>query len=191
MARYTGPKNRLSRREGQDLFGRGLKLRRANVPPGQHGPKGARRQSEYGLQLREKQKAKRTYGIMERQFRRYVRMPGSLLRWLETRLDNVVYRLGFVPSRAMARQLIGHHHVLVNDRVVSVPSYQVQPGEIISLAHKALEMPVVKTRLAAAVPALPEWLKRQAAVGRVVRAPRREDIDSHIDESLVVEFYSR
>jgi small subunit ribosomal protein S4 len=134
MARYTGPKDRLSRREGTDLFGKGIKLTRITVPPGQHGPKGLRRVSQYGRQLREKQKVKRFYGIFENQFRRYVNEAlksrgntgEALLVNLEKRLDNVVYRLGFASSRPGARQLVSHKHVLVNGNRVNIPSYQVR-----------------------------------------------------------------
>ncbi|KKU29184.1 MAG: 30S ribosomal protein S4 [Candidatus Amesbacteria bacterium GW2011_GWA2_47_11b] len=193
MARYTGPKNRLSRREGLDLFGRGNKLRRAQVPPGQHGPKGIRRVSDYGAQLREKQKAKRLYGLLEKQFHRYYetasRNPGNtgatLLSLLESRLDNTVYRLGFVPTRAMARQLVGHYHVLVNSRPVNIPSYQVRPGDIITFGPK-IKLPAPE---AEAVP--PSWLSRKALVGKVERLPERADIDTSINDQLIVEYYSR
>ena len=200
MARYTGPKNRLSRREGQDLFGRGNKLRRAQVPPGQHGPKGIRRVSDYGAQLREKQKAKRQYGLLEKQFRRYYETashnPGNtgstLLSLLETRLDNTVYRLGFVPTRAMARQLVGHYHILINSKLLNIPSYQVRPGDVITLCPKALAMPVVKIRLEEAAQYVPPaWLSRQNAVGKVNRVPERADIDTSINDQLIVEYYSR
>lgn len=153
MARYTGPKDRLSRREGFDLFGKGAKLTRLSVPPGVHGPKGAARQpSQYGRQLREKQKVRRIYGVMERQFRKYInqalRSRGNtgevLLILLEKRLDNIVFRLGFTPTRMMARQLVSHRHVLVNDMKVNIPSYQVKKGDVIMLTAKALEMPPVK-----------------------------------------------
>lgn len=199
MAKYTGPKNRLSRREGLDLFGRGNKLRRATVPPGQHGPKGTRRPSEYGIQLREKQKVKRIYAIMEKQFRTYferaAKFRGStgekLLVLLETRLDNVVYRLGFVPTRAMARQLVSHRHVLVNGQVANIPSFQVKVGDTISLGPKAQGMPIVLGRLSEENLSTPVWLTRQATVGKVVGLPTRADIDSPITEQLIVEYYSR
>src|SRR3989344_4324003 len=146
MARYTGPKNRLSRREGMDLFGKGAKLRRAAQPPGQHGPKGTRRSSDYAAQLREKQKTRRLYGIMEAQFRKYFEIsagvPGKtgevLLQTLETRLDNVVYRLGFAATRAMARQMVSHGHVMVGGKVVNIPSFLVKVGNIITLDPKIL-----------------------------------------------------
>lgn len=199
MARYTGPKNRLSRREGIDLFGKGNKLRRAAQIPGQHGPKGSRRPTDYGTQLREKQKTKRLYGITERQFARYVKKATAirgktgeaLLRILESRLDNVVYRLGFTNTRNMARQLVSHGHVLVGDRKMSTPSFLVKPGQMVTLDAKAVIIPVVKERLENPEIHLPAWLERQASVGKVLALPNRSDIDSQIDEQLIVEFYSR
>ncbi len=199
MARYTGPKNRLSRREGQDLFGKGNKLRRANQPPGQHGPKGTRRQSDYGVQLREKQKTRRIYGIMERQFHKYfekaAKYRGStgsrLLQLLELRLDNVVYRLGFASTRAMARQLVAHGHVLVDGQVVTIPSYQTKIDQTVTLDTKAQKMPVIAARLEDKELPTPAWLVRQAAVGKIASLPSREDVDGNINEQLIVEFYSR
>lgn len=206
MARYTGPKNRLSRRENIDL---GLKtagtngharlLRRLNVPPGQHGAKGRRKISSYGLQLREKQRAKTMYGVMERQFRRYfsqaIKKRGAtgevLLQLLETRLDNVVYRLGFAPTRAAARQLVSHGHVRINTKKVQIPSYQVSEDAIVSLKEKSMEMPVVKELLANKEPLIPAWLSRQGPVGKVIGLPKRQDIDVLLNEQLIVEFYSR
>jgi len=198
MSRYTGPKNRLSRREGVDLFGKGNKLRRATVPPGMHGGKGARRLSGFGLQLREKQKTRRIYGIIEKQFRKYFetarKVRGStgevLLRLLETRLDNVVYRLGLASSRPMARQIVGHGHVLVNNCPVSIPSYQVKIGDTITLDTKIMENPVVKSLLDNSEVHLPAWLSRQAAVGKVSSLPKREEIEGPISEQLIVEYYS-
>jgi small subunit ribosomal protein S4 len=199
MARYTGPKNRLSRREGQDLFGKGAKLRRASVPPGQHGPKGARRASGFGQQLREKQKIRRIFDIMERQFRRYFEkarvVKGAtgavLLRLLETRLDNVVYRLGFAGTRSHARQLTSHGHILVNGQVVDIPSYHVRPGDMVTLDEQTLDNPHVKVRLEdSASPKPPAWLDRRAAIGKVTRLPQREDIDLPVNEQLIVEYYS-
>ena len=199
MARYTGPKNRLSRREGADLVGKEAKLRRSAQPPGQHGPKGTRRSSDYAAQLRAKQKAKRLYGIMEAQFRKYFKIaagvPGKtgevLLNLLETRLDNVVFRLGLAPTRAMARQLVSHGHVRVNGQVVTLPSYLVKIGEVITLSATALQMPVVLARLSQLDSLLPAWLDRKAAVGKITALPTRTDIDTLIDEQLIVEFYSR
>ena len=192
MARYTGPKNRLSRREGVDLFGKGTKLRRSTVPPGQHGPKGTRRVSDYGAQLREKQKAKRIYGLTEKQFHRTfveaARHPGNtgeiFFTLLETRLDNVVFRLGFVPTRAMARQIVGHRHILVNGQIVNIPSYRVRLGDVITPGSN-IQLPVSEN------PSLPAWVSRQGPAGRVDRVPQRSDIDTSIHDQLIVEYYSR
>jgi len=199
MSRYTGPKNRLSRREGFDLFGKGNKLRRATVPPGQHGPKGSRRSSDYGSQLREKQKTKRIYGIIEKQFQGYFekarRVRGKtgehLLRLLETRLDNVVYRLGFVPTRTMARQLVSHGHVQVDNAVVNIPSFQVKVNQEITLNPKALAIPVVLSRKNAPEINPPVWLSKVGLKGKIVSFPNRKEIDIPVNEQLIVEFYSR
>ncbi len=206
MSRYRGPKNRLARREGTDL---GLKtvgtkshaslLRRLNIPPGQHGPKGRRKLSDYGLQLREKQKARRIYGVLEKQFRNYyqeaLKVKGNtgetLLVQLERRLDNVIYRLGFAPTRSAARQYVSHGHIRVNNQKINFPSYQVRIGEVITLTDKARNIPVVKKLLSDEKPVIPSWLERKAAVGKVVRLPKREDIDADINEQLIVEYYSR
>lgn len=200
MAKYTGPKDRLSRREGFDLFGAGVKLTRLTVLPGMHGPKGQMRgMSRFGTQLREKQKVRRMYGVLENQFRKYVTYASkskgntgeALLSLLEKRLDNVAYRLGFAPSRPAARQLVSHRHVLVNGKRVNIPSYQVKVGETISLTSGALEIPWVKTTLANTNHQTPGWLARKAAVGKIVKEPKREDIVEPISESDIVEFYSR
>lgn len=199
MSRNTGPKNRLSRREGLDLFGKAGKLRRATVPPGQHGPKGAKRISGFGTQLREKQKTRRIFDIMERQFRRYFekarKVPGAtgevLLQLLETRLDNVVYRLGFTATRSQARQLTSHGHVVVNGRKVNIPSYQVRPGDTITLDDRSLQNPHVKVRLDEANQIQPPaWISRQASMGKIDRLPKREDISLPVTEQLIVEYYS-
>lgn len=199
MARYTGPKDRLSRREGFDLFGKGAKLTRLTVPPGVHGPKGARKTSQYGRQLREKQKVKRLYGVLERQFRNYadtaLKSKGNtgeaLLSLLERRLDNVVYRLGFTPSRPAARQLVSHKNVLIDGHVVNVPSYQVRKGETISLSGRAMKIPYIKKLLEEKDFKVAAWLKRQAAAGKITGEPKREDVLEPISEQDVVEFYSR
>jgi len=199
MARYKGPKDRLSRREGFDLFGKGAKLTRLTVPPGVHGPKGTRRQSEYGRQLREKQKVKRLYGVLEKQFRNYVmkafKTKGNtgekLMNLLEKRLDNVVYRLGFAPTRPAARQLVSHRHVLVSGKKVNIPSYQVKTGETISLSAKSMQVPYIKKLLEIKEPKIPDWILRKAAVGKINREPKREDINEPISEQDIVEFYSR
>jgi small subunit ribosomal protein S4 len=199
MARYTGPKDRRSRREGFDLYGKGAKLTRLNVPPGQHGPKGTRRQSQYGRQLREKQKAKRIYGVMEKQFRKYIdqalKSKGNtgeaLLFILERRLDNVVYRLGFAPTRPAARQMVSHRQVVVNGKKLNIPSYQVKKEDTITLTKKAMETPAVQRLLEIKDPKVPDWLERKAAAGKVKRMPEREDITEPISEQDIVEFYSR
>lgn len=191
MAHYVGPKNRLSRREGVDLFGKGNKLRRSTQVPGQHGAKRVRKVSDYGKQLREKQKVRRMYGIMERQFRRLLteasRLEGNtgenLLRLLEMRLDNVVYRLGLVPTRNMARQVVGHGHVKINNKKLNIPSYQVKIGDEISLSES-----LVRARENLSVPT---WLDRQGIIGRVVSKPVRLDTVESVSEQLIVEFYSR
>ncbi len=199
MSRYTGPKDRLSRREGFDLFGKGAKLTRLTVPPGMHGPKGIRNTSQYGKQLREKQKTKRIYGVLEKQFRKYIEIAlkskgntgERLLSLLERRLDNVVYRLGFAPTRPAARQMVSHGHVLVNGKRVNVPSYQVVAGETVGLSAKGIEIPAVKELFAQKDKEIPEWLARKAAIGKVLREPSRGDIVEPISEQDIVEFYSR
>jgi small subunit ribosomal protein S4 len=199
MSNYTGPKNRLSRREGLDLFNKGRKLRRATQPPGPHGAKGNPRQSEYGSQLREKQKTRRLYGIIEGQFRKYFEIARryrgktgeSLLILLEMRLDNVVYRLGLAPTRSNARQLVSHGHVLVNGHVLNIPSCEVKPGDEITLDAKAANIPHIKARLEDSQYHAPAWLERQAAYGKIARLPLRSDIDVPVNEQLIVEFYSR
>jgi small subunit ribosomal protein S4 len=199
MARITGPKNRLSRREGVDLFGKGNKLRRLNVPPGMHGAKGGRALSRFGAQLREKQKVKRLYGLMEKQFRKYVhqalKAKGNtglmLLTLLECRLDNVVYRLGFAPTRSSARQLVSHRHVVVDGKVVDIPSYQLKVGQTVGLKPKALEIPYIKKLVESSDYNPPSWLKRKAAFGKIESMPKREDIIEPISEQDIVEFYSR
>ena len=200
MARYTGPKDRLSRRESFDIFGKGAKLTRITVPPGVHGPKGfSRSQSQYGRQLREKQKVKRIYGVLERQFRRYVdealKTKGNtgekLISLLERRLDNVVFRLGFVPTRPLARQLVSHRHVLVNGKRVNIPSYKIKVGETIALSSRAINIPTVGKALEDADKKIPEWLKRKAAVGIIERYPTGDDVTEPISVQDIVEFYSR
>jgi len=199
MARYTGPKDKLSRREGVDLFGAGSKITRLTVPPGQHGPKGTLRQSQYGKQLREKQKVKRLYGVLERQFRGYVDKALSskgntgeaLLSLLERRLDNVVYRLGFAKTRPAARQLVSHGHIEVDGKKVSIPSYQVKVGDVVGLKEKTLGMPVIRELLAIKDVKIPSWLERKAAAGKIKSLPKREDVMEPISEQDIVEFYSR
>jgi small subunit ribosomal protein S4 len=200
MAKYVGPKDRLSRRENFDLFGAGAKLTRLTVPPGVHGPKGiSKTPSQYGRQLREKQKVKRLYGLLEKQFRRYVdealKTKGNtgeaLIVSLEKRLDNVVFRLGMAPSRPSARQIVSHGHVLVNGKKVNIPSYQLGVGDTVSLDSVAMEIPEVKKAAERKDFRIPSWLERKALVGRVIGEPKREEISEPISEQDIVEFYSR
>lgn len=201
MARYTGPKDRLSRREGFDLFGTGLKLTRLTVPPGVHGPKGTRGSSQYGKQLREKQKVKRLYGLLEKQFRKYVEASlksrgntgEKLIGFLEKRLDNVIFRLGFAPSRPAARQIVSHGHVLVDGKKVNIPSYELKVGQTVSLDAKGMAIPVVAKLLKSKDEdvKIPSWLEKKAVVGKVAREVKREDILEPISEQDIVEFYSR
>ena len=199
MAKYVGPKDRLSRRENFDLFGAGAKLTRLGVPPGVHGPKGTRGSSQYGRQLREKQKVKRLYGVLEKQFRRYVeeafRAKGNtgvaILISLEKRLDNVVFRLGLAPSRPAARQLVSHGHAMVNGKKVNIPSYKLVIGDTVSIDSTAGAIPEIRKATEDKDIKIPEWLERKALVGRVSGSPKREDITEPISEQDLVEFYSR
>ncbi|OGM24184.1 30S ribosomal protein S4 [Candidatus Woesebacteria bacterium RIFCSPHIGHO2_02_FULL_38_9] len=200
MAKYNGPKDRLSRREGFDLYGAGSKLTRLMVPPGVHGPKGVtRKPSQYGRQLREKQKVKRLYGVLESQFRRYVgealKTKGNtgnvLLFSLESRLDNVVYRLHFAESRPQARQIVSHKHVVVNGKKVNIPSYKVKVGDVVNLSGKIMESANFQKLLQEKNYIIPEWLERKGPVGRVTKMITRDDIKEPISEQDIVEFYSR
>ncbi|NLM61438.1 MAG: 30S ribosomal protein S4 [Clostridiales bacterium] len=208
MARYTDAVCRLCRREGQKLFLKGDKcysdkcpVDRRHYPPGQHG-QGRKKLSEYGLQSREKQKTRRYYGVLESQFRKYFEMaerkPGvtgtNLLQILESRLDNVVYRLGMAMSRPEARQLVRHGHFTVNGRKVNIPSYLVKPGDVIALKESSRKLEKFKAVLeanASRVP--PRWLDfdRDAVQGTVTALPEREDIDFPVEEHLIVELYSK
>lgn len=202
MARITGSKNKLARRIGVDLGLKtnGAKLaKRLSVLPGMHGRKGVRKMSEYGIQLKEKQKVKWIYGVLEKQFRRYYDVAAhsptttgsELLKLLELRLDNVVYRLRLAPTRAAARQMIVHGHVSVNSKKLDKPSYQVKTGDVIALSPKSVKIPAVADLLADENPIVPSWLERKAHVGKVSDVPTRDDVDIEINENLIVEFYSR
>lgn len=200
MARYTGPMVKLSRREGVALTDKCQKyLDRRPYPPGEHG-RGRIRQSEYLLQLREKQKTRRFYGVLEKQFRRYYqkasRAPGitgeNLLRMLEQRLDNVVYRLGFAATRRQARQLVNHGHFRVNGAKVDIPSYQVRPDDVITVKPGSNAEPIIRaaTELVASVA---PWLQADydALNGKVLKVPERSEIDTPVSEQLIVEYYSK
>jgi len=211
MARYTGPACKLCRREGQKLFLKGQKcytekcpVERRAYPPGQHGPAQARRrkQSDYATQLREKQKVKRIYGLHEKQFHNLFQaasqVPGitgdNLIIGLESRLDNVVFRLGFAVSRNAARQLVRHRHVEVNGRIVDVPSYAVSVGDEISVKMSSKDLFRIQESLEARTrPSLLEWLAldEKAKIGRMVRRPTRQDIPLSAQEQLIVELYSK
>lgn len=200
MARYTGPKDRLSRRENFDIFGKGSKLTRLSQVPGMHGPKGQMKsQSQYGKQLREKQKVKRMYGVLEKQFGTYLdeafkskgNTGDALFAILESRLDNVVYRLGFTKTRPQARQLVSHRHVLVNGKKVNIPSLRLKPGDTISLSSKALKVPNVQKLLENKEAIIPSFLKRKGGAGLFERYAKRQDLKEDINESNIIEFYSR
>ncbi|MBU1127228.1 MAG: 30S ribosomal protein S4 [Patescibacteria group bacterium] len=207
MARYTGPKCKRCRREGAKLFLKGDRCysakcpieRKGAVPPGQHGARSFRKLSEYGQQLREKQKAKRLYGVLEGQFRNYYKKASLsrastgevLLRLLESRLDNVVYRMGIAPSRSIARQLVSHGNVLIDGKKTTIASYQIKPGQVISLKNKALEIPAVKKDFSERAKKVPSWLDRKGPVGKVTRLPEKEEMETGINEQLIVEYYSK
>lgn len=205
MARNLTPIGKLSRREGVQLHPKAAKaLTRRNYAPGQHGQARRPKPSDYAVQLREKQKVKRLYGVMEKQFRRYVveaeRREGvsgeNLLRMLEQRLDNTVYRLGLAPSRQGARQLVSHAHIRLNGKKVDVPSIQVKPGDVITVKESSLKKPhfvALAEHLKDNAPTMPSWLKFDAKkmTGGVTSQPLRADSDSFIEEQLIIEFYSR
>jgi small subunit ribosomal protein S4 len=207
MARYTGPKSRLCRREGEHLFGTRCQsgkcsLDKAPGGPGQHGSRPRRKTSEYGIQLREKQKVRIRYGVLERQFRRYyhnaVRSRGvtgeTLLVTLERRLDNLVYRLGFAPSRPAARQLVRHRHFSVNDQIVDIPSYQVAPGQVIKVRDKSKRLDIIHLALRDGGRGTDlSWLRVDKArlEGELLAIPSRMEIPTTAQEQLIVELYSR
>lgn len=200
MAKYTGPKHRLLRKEGVNLSDKSSNslMRRLNTPPGVHGKKRKRRLSEYGLQLREKQKAKTTYGLLEKQFKKLVqsvrKQKGDtkdlIMSTLETRLDNVVYRLGFAKSRYMSRQFVTHGHVLVNGKKLSIPSYSVQVDDVITLSTKIQNNPNVMELFKEETPALP-FLSKKGPIGKLIRMPKTEDLQVPFDLQLIIEYYSR
>ena len=199
MGRYTGPKDRLSRREGFDIFGKGSKLTRLNIPPGVHGAKLFASRSNYGRQLREKQKVKRIYGVRERQFKRYVdtalktrgNTSDALFSLLERRLDNVVYRLNFAPTRPAARQLVSHRHVLVNGKRLNIPSYQVKIGDTITLSSKAMNIPYLREIFNEKGAKIPSWLDKKGGVGVVKSLPTLADVIEAVSAQDIIEFYSK
>ncbi|MGC3988198.1 MAG: 30S ribosomal protein S4 [Chthoniobacteraceae bacterium] len=203
MARYTGPKTKISRRFGVPIFGNSKALERKNYPPGMHGPKGSRRkQSDYALALAEKQKLRYQYGLLERQFRRYFQTALTrrgvtgliLLQLLETRLDNVVYRLGFANSRAAARQMVSHGHVAVNGRKTNISSFNLRAGDKVSVKEKTGSRNLAAKFLELTqITPVPDWLAvdKDNFSGTVTRIPSREEIAPIVNEQLVVELYSR
>ena len=207
MARYLGPKLKLSRREGGDLNLKSArrpfedKVKDANTKPGQHGKVSGTRMSDYGNQLREKQKVKRIYGLLERQFRRYFKnaeaMRGNtgtnLLLLLESRLDNVVYRMGFASTRAAARQLVSHGAIAVNGNRVNIPSASVKPGDVVSIREKARKQARIAEALELAAGSMPSWVAVDAKKfeGTFKNLPERQEFDPDVNEQLVVELYSR
>ena len=199
MARYIGPKSRIARRFGEAIFGPDKVLDKRNYAPGQHGVNRRKKSSEYGTQLAEKQKAKYTYGVLERQFRllfaKASRIKGItgeiLLQLLESRLDNIVYRLGIAPTRAAARQLVSHCHITVDGKVVNIPSYDVKPGQVVAVREKSKSLEVIATSLDGFNHSKYSWLEWNEAekAGKYLNIPQREDIPENIKEQLIVELY--
>lgn len=199
MARYTGPKARINRKFGEQVFGNAKSKK--NYPPGQHGNARRRKTSEYGIQLREKQKAKYTYGVLERQFRnlydRASRMKGVrgeiLLQLLEQRLDNVVFRLGLAPTRAAARQLVNHRHIIVDGKVLNIPSYTVKPGQVVGIRERSKNVEVIANAVQTQSHNQYAWLTWDAASlsGTFLHIPERSDIPENISEQAIVELYSK
>ena len=201
MARYTGPKTKIARKFGEPIYGSDKYYEKRNFPPGQHGAAKKRKKvSEYGLQLNEKQKAKYTYGILERQFRNIFDKASKkkgitgviLLQLIESRLDNVVYRLGIAPTRDAARQLVSHRHITVNGRVLNIPSAMLKPGDIVAVREKSKSLEVI-TKAVEGHSNTFSWLEWDSATltGKFMNYPNREDIPETINEQLIVELYSK
>jgi small subunit ribosomal protein S4 len=200
MARYTGPKAKIARRYGEPILGPCKQLKNKNYPPGQHGRGKRRKSSDYAVQLMEKQKAKYLYGVLERQFRKTfeeaARKGGvtgaNLLRLLEARLDNTVYRLGIAPTRRAARQLVSHKHITVNGHVVNIPSYSLRPGDVVGVREKSKSLEVVTKTLSSRANKFP-WLEWNTSemTGKFINFPAREEIPENIREQLIVELYSK
>ena len=200
MARYTGPSTKIARKFGEPIFGSDKYFEKSNFPPGQHGLASKRKkQKEYGTQLKEKQKVKYMYGVLERQFRntynKATRMAGqkgeNLVLLLESRLDNVVYRLGIAPSRAAARQLVSHHHITLNGNVCSIPSAQVKPGDTVAVRERSKSLEVIQASVASV--AKYSWLEfdQKTLVGKFLNLPTRAEIPETINEQLIVDLYSK
>ena len=201
MARYTGPKTKIARKFGEAIFGADKVLSKKNYPPGQHGANRRRKTSEYGLQLREKQKAKYTYGVLEKQFRNMFEKASRskgitgevLLQLLESRLDNVVFRLGIAPTRDAARQLVSHRHITVDGRVVNIPSYSVKKGQLIGVRERSKSLEVIANALSGFNHGKYPWLEWEQSIlcGKLLHLPERTDIPENIKEQLIVELYSK
>ena len=201
MARYTGPKTKIARKFGEPIYGSDKYYEKRNFPPGQHGAAKKRKKvSEYGLQLNEKQKAKYTYGILERQFRNLFDKASKkkgitgviLLQLIESRLDNVVYRLGIAPTRDAARQLVSHRHITVNGRVLNIPSAMLKPGDIVAVREKSKSLEVITNAVEGHSNTF-SWLEWDSATltGKFMNYPNRDDIPETINEQLIVELYSK
>lgn len=201
MARYRGPKQKIARRFNEPIFGASKALERKPHPPGQHGRNRRRRESEYAVQLKEKQKAKHIYGVLERQFKntfeKAARKKGvtgeNLLRFLEARLDNTVFRLGLGATRRQARQMVTHGHIMVNDRIVSIPSFQLRPGDVVALRPRSRLCSAFTDNLKRARRGSYAWLEmdRKSYSGKFLDLPSRKDIPENIREQLIVELYSK
>ncbi len=202
MARYTGPKTKIARKFGDPIYGPDKGFEKKNYPPGQHGNnKRRRKESEYGVQLKEKQKAKYTYGILERQFSNiFKKASGSkgvtgevLLQLLESRLDNVVYRLGVGSTRDAARQLVSHRHITVNGKVVNIPSYSLKSGDIVGVREKSKSLEAITESLASSRHTSSSWLEwdEEKLEGKFLNQPERDEIPENIQEQLIVELYSK
>ncbi|QKJ31295.1 30S ribosomal protein S4 [Mucilaginibacter mali] len=202
MARYTGPKSKIARKFREPIFGPDKALERKNYPPGMHGPSKRRgKESEYSTQLKEKQKVKYTYGVLERQFENLFHRASAkegitgenLLKLLEARLDNVVYRLGIAPTRSGARQLVGHKHITVNGEVVNIASYTVKPGDVIAVREKSKSLEAITASVAGRRISKYNWFEwdANALTGKLLNYPNRDEIPENIKENLIVELYSK
>jgi small subunit ribosomal protein S4 len=201
MARYTGPKSKIARKFGEAILGASKALQKKSYPPGQHGRGRKRKQSEYATQLMEKQKAKYTYGVLERQFAKTFdiasRKEGitgeNLLKLLEARLDNTIYRLGIAPTRRAARQLVLHKHITVNEHIVNIPSYELKPGDEVAVREKSKSLEVISNSLAAKGAKRFPWLEWNSTdlSGKFISYPERDQIPENIHEQLIVELYSK
>ena len=201
MAKYTGPKTRMSRKFGETIYGPDKVLSKRTNPPGQHGNDRRRKTSEYGTMLAQKQKAKYTYGVLERQFRNMFEQASrssgvtgeELMQLLERRLDNIVYRLGIAPTRAAARQLVNHKHIVVDGQVVNIPSYSVKPGQVVGVREKSKSLEVIADSLAGFNHGKYAWIEwdENTKSGKFMHLPERADIPENIQEQLIVELYSK